>query len=128
MSKLRLFTSRFGAANEIIQSGAVPVRISIGHPRFRLPYQLVEKLPDLMPTRDMLEMAIEPYRSLFVSRLEKAGVESLRAQFEAIAKKHDNPSLVLLCFEDLRKPGQWCHRTMAARWLEHEGFDPIDEL
>jgi len=30
--------------------------------------------------------------------------------------------LVLLCWEDIRKPGEWCHRTMFAEWwAEHSG-------
>ncbi len=125
----RLFTARFGAQREIVASGAVPVRISIGFPRFRLSYQLTEKVPELMPTRAMLKMAIEPYRELYLARLEEVGTEKLRAIFAAIAERHPGATgLVLLCFEDIRKPGEWCHRTMAGLWLQEHGFGAFQEL
>ena len=27
--------------------------------------------------------------------------------------------VVLLCYEDLTKPGEWCHRRIVAEWFEH---------
>ena len=32
----------------------------------------------------------------------------------------DETTVVLLCFENLAKPGLWCHRTMFAEWWTGE--------
>ena len=37
-------------------------------------------------------------------------------------------TLVLLCYEDLRKPDQWCHRTLFAEWWQKMTGEVINEL
>lgn len=34
---------------------------------------------------------------------------------------------VLLCYEDLSKPGEWCHRRMVAAWLEEHNTCQVPE-
>jgi hypothetical protein len=35
---------------------------------------------------------------------------------------------VCLCFEDLTKPGLWCHRQIFARWWTEETGEAVPEL
>ena len=54
------------------------------------------------------------------SRLNQKGVQRILAQlqrFERIGK-----DVVLLCYEDIRKPDDWCHRrTFADWWMKQTG-------
>jgi hypothetical protein len=36
--------------------------------------------------------------------------------------------LVLLCHEDLTKPGAWCHRTILARWITDQLGESVEEV
>ena len=48
-------------------------------------------------------------------------------RFEEAADQ-EGKDLVLLCYEDVRNPEDWCHRTMFAQWYcEHTG-EIIEEL
>ena len=35
--------------------------------------------------------------------------------------------VVLLCFDRLDKPGEWCHRSMAVKWLSKHTGESIPE-
>ncbi len=35
---------------------------------------------------------------------------------------------MLLCFEDLRQPGVWCHRQIVAAWIEEHLGIKVPEL
>jgi hypothetical protein len=124
---LTLYTSRFGAKDLITASGLAPVRISIGHPRWKLGYELTGACKLLMPTRDMLKLDEPTYRALYLGMLEKAGVDAIAEDLARLCPA-GAPGLVLLCFEDLTKPGEWCHRRIFADfWLEKTG-EGVPEL
>ncbi len=102
-----------------------PGRISIarGTPRGISGYV---RYPALAPTYAMLTLP-EPkfrrfYHGLVLSRLEPARV---------LAELHElagDAEPVLLCFERLQTPGEWCHRRLAAEWLERSLGVDIPEL
>jgi hypothetical protein len=123
----RICTSRYANKAAIVASGLRPVRISIGAPRWPVGYEIVGSLPSLMPTRPMLKMEIGPYREMYLARLEAHGVEKIVAELEAL-QTPEAPGLVLLCFEDLAKPGEWCHRTMLAEYLRDRAGLEVSEL
>jgi len=45
-----------------------------------------------------------------------------------IAADHGADQLVLLCFEDLRTPGRFCHRRVFATWWEELKGQVVTEL
>jgi hypothetical protein len=100
----------------------VPVRTTVGTPRFPLRYELDEFVRQLAPWGLFgKELSDDEFTVLYRERLEKIGVDVLRAEFEAIAARNDGKRLVLLCFEDVLA-GQPCHRrTFAAWWAERTG-------
>ena len=46
----------------------------------------------------------------------------------AITEQSGDHRLVLLCFEDLSKPGEWCHRRIFADWWKDITGDHVREL
>ena len=105
------------------------VRITIGHPRFHLGYRLAGTIPELAPRRDMLGKAPAEFAALYTALLEeRGGVEQLTQRFAAVAAEARSAALVLLCFEDLRKPDVFCHRRVFAEWWEAQTGAVIEEI
>jgi hypothetical protein len=127
---VRIFTSRYQNGAGIAESGAVPVRITLFHPRFRLPYQLGGSILELAPTRE--EFGINPRREFtaaYVARLDGLGCKAVLGLLKNVSDANDGRDLVLLCFEDVRRRGEWCHRQVLAEWLESRcGLDDVPEL
>ena len=92
----------------------VPVQTSVGRPWFRLDYELHEQVRELMP-RGLLKLEGDVFRKAYIAQLDKLDLDALRAQFEAIQKRHDGKRPVLLCFEDVHA-GEFCHRRVFADW------------
>jgi hypothetical protein len=123
---VNLATSRYSNHELIIASGMRPIRTSIGFPRFKLKYELAGVIRALMPTRPMLKLPRPEYEALYLGKLDQVGIEELQRQFEELDP--DGKGLVLLCFEDLTKPGEWCHRRMFATWFEERTGQAVPEL
>ena len=117
-SALRLATSRYQAQELILASGLVPVRTSVGGPRFPLRYAPVY-LKELAPwgLRGIADHAA--FATSYRARLESFGVEMLTTRFAEISRAYNGRGLVLLCFEPA---GAFCHRRVFADWwLERTG-------
>ncbi len=105
----------------------VPVRITLGKPRFRLPYsyeevRLLAPTPAIFRLRDDAE-----FERAYLDHLDRIGVERLRGAFDAISDKHGGRRLVLLCYEDVLA-GQLCHRRMFARWWQEQTGQEVPEM
>jgi len=126
---MNLATSRYQAADLIRASGRAAVGITRGNPRWPLPYPLVTNLRQLAPTGDMLHMEDRfMFEEVYHDRLEHLGAGGVRKLLEGVAKQANNERLCLLCYEDLTKPGLWCHRRLFANWwLENTG-EVVPEL
>jgi hypothetical protein len=68
-----------------------------------------------------------PFQVHYMDRLDAKGSE-IAAELRQIADGHGNDPLVLLCWCDLSKAGGWCHRRMAAAWLEQHTGTTVPEL
>ena len=69
------------------------------------------------------------FSELYTALLEqRGGVEYFRQRFANVAHDALAGQLVLLCFEDIRKPGLFCHRRVFATWWEQETGEPVSEL
>ena len=51
-----------------------------------------------------------------------------RTEIRLIEKAPHGKELVLLCYEDVRVPGDWCHRTVFAEWWAEQTGELIEEL
>lgn len=106
------------------------VGISLGKPRFKLGYRIENQCYSLAPKGYMLRMDLESFKSAYFKKLEDIGTERIIGMvrlFENTATQKGR-ELVLLCFEDVRIPSDWCHRTVFAEWWEKQTGECIKEL
>ncbi|MBT2370320.1 DUF488 family protein [Streptomyces sp. ISL-10] len=122
---LTLFTNRFQAFQP---PQGVPVRITLGGVRFRLPYSLTHSVRELAPRRDYLSRPEPEFTTAYRADLDQLGPERIAARLREIAEAEKDHRLVLLCFEDLAKPGLWCHRRVFASWWKDRTGDEVREL
>jgi Protein of unknown function, DUF488 len=102
----------------------VPVRTSVGAPR-AFPAPLVE-WPVTYPV-GLLEVT-DPgeFRRRYRHRLHSKTPRIL-AELQELREGYDQP-IVLLCFEDLSKPGAWCHRALLGEWISQKTGEEVPEL
>ena len=126
---MAIWTSRY--SNKELQSDKYyPVGISIGQPRFRLGYTLREQCYSLAPKGYMLNMDLERFKTAYYEKLEGIGTEKIINMVNRLEEKaqSEGKELVLLCFEDVRVPEDWCHRTVFAEWWAENTGEIIEEL
>lgn len=122
-------TSRYGN-KRLREPGCYPVGISIGAPKFKLGYDLREQCYTLAPKGTMLHLDYDPYKEAYFNKLDALGAQkviNIVRRLESRAAQ-EGKTLVLLCFEDIRKPGEWCHRTLFAEWWKNQTGEEIEEL
>lgn len=76
----------------------------------------------LAPRQEMLRWPYARYRETYFNEILAAlDPHEVASHVTRLADGHP---AVLMCWEDLRKPGKWCHRRMVAEWLgEALGID-----
>jgi hypothetical protein len=106
------------------------VRISNGAPRWKLKYPLVHSIKELHPAwADVkAKMPSDQFEERYHAKLNEVGLDVIASRFRAVAVAENEPRLVLLCFDDLAKPGGSCHRTMFARWWTNLTGETVTEL
>lgn len=126
---MAIWISRY-SNKELQNDKYYPVGISIGQPKFRLGYALREQCYSLAPKGYMLNMDLERFKQAYYEKLEGIGVDKIISMVNRLDEKaqREGKELVLLCFEDVRVPGDWCHRTVFAEWWEHKTGGIIKEL
>lgn len=126
---MAIWTSRY-SNKELLVGSYYPVGISIGKPRFRLEYVLREQCYSLAPKGYMLNMDIDQFKQAYYEKLEEIGKEKIIDIVKKLDEKarNEGKELVLLCFEDVRVEGDWCHRTIFAEWWAENVGDVIEEL
>ncbi|MFB6643961.1 hypothetical protein ACFCYF_42790 [Streptomyces chartreusis] len=120
-----LFTCRYQGFEPAM---GVPVRITLSPPWWTLPYVLDHQVRELAPSRSYFGSARTEFETAYRAQLDERGVEALAARFQQIAVTGGDLRLVLLCFEDLTKPGEWCHRRMFASWWQEKTGAQVREL
>ena len=103
------------------------VQISIGDPKFAIPYRIDHELSILAPLPAIFrypDYAI--FETEYRKQLGATGVNRIQDELERVANL--NKITVLLCFEDIRKPDQWCHRRIFAKWWEEKTGQEVAEL
>lgn len=121
-----IYTSRF--QNPELKSGNYTVvGIVRGVPRFRLGYERAGNIIDIAPTRELFNVNDRAiFTPLYMKHLDEVGFEKISAQiyrYESFGK-----DVVLCCYEDVRIPGEWCHRLVFAEWWENKTGQAVSEL
>ncbi len=126
---MAIWTSRY-SNKELPNGNYYAVGISLGKPKFGINYAIRKQCYDLAPDRWMWGKELEEFKRMYFAKLDKMGVgrvENILRTLHTEAQAN-NQDLVLLCFEDVRDPEDWCHRTMLAEWAKNRiGLD-IQEL
>jgi hypothetical protein len=124
---MQLYTARY---QEFLPEWGIPVRSTAGAPRFHLNYQLAGWWRGVTPEREWLHLPFVDFRRLYRHKLHKQGLERLMDAAEGFVPAGEDPTharLVVLCYEDVRKCDQWCHRELMAEWFTEKGV-PVIEL
>ncbi len=120
-----LYVSRY--SNPILKSGDyIAVSISVGAPRWPLGYKINGELGMLKPFGLLQIEDKDTYHRGYMERLNKCGLDKIEAAVRPFFAS--GKDIVLLCYEDLRKEDQWCHRTMFAEWWLEQTGEIINEL
>lgn len=120
-----LYVSRF--SNPELRSGKyTTVRISLGSPKWPLGYKVNGEINDLMPYGLLNIQDPALYEQKYRARLLNIGVDRIWMQLERFEKQ--GKPVVLLCYEDVRDPSQWCHRSIFAKWWCEQTGEIIEEL
>lgn len=127
---MRLFTSRY-QNRAIAETDLVPVGITLGNPRFKLAFKVVENVKLLAPPRSMWGKSHDEFIKLYRECLSGFGLEKILSILKRISDEHGGRDLVLLCFEDVfcdDPTKNFCHRRVFAEWWEKETGDVVEEL
>ena len=131
---LNLHVSRY-SNKAIADSGLAPIRFTLGHPRWKLPYTIAGQIKILAPTKAEFALSSDhdAITAAYRGRLDTPNPADIAADIAAIiAATPGATGAVLLCYEDVRL-GDLCHRSLFANWWEattghvvHELHDPTE--
>ena len=122
---LTLFTNRFQA---FTPAQGVPVRITRGNPRWKLAYELAHQVHELAPGTSYFREPEPVFTAGYRADLDRIGAPKIAELLQTITTQAGDHRLVLLCFEDLSRPGEWCHRRIFADWWHERTGDLVREL
>jgi hypothetical protein len=107
-------------------SMGVPVRTTVGKPRWPLGYELKHEVRELAPY-GLMKLNGAEFEAAYRTKLERLDRAALMERFEAISAQERGRRLVLLCFEDVWA-GQACHRRTFAAWFEERTGQAVPEI
>ena len=121
-----IYTSRY--SNPELRTGNYTVvGITRGAPKFPLQYRLDGNIMYIAPPGYLFnEYDRARFTPSYFRHMDKTGV----AIIQQILRKYEakGKPVVLCCFEDVRKPGEWCHRLVFAEWWLSRTGEVIEEL
>jgi hypothetical protein len=109
----------------------LPIRITRGHPRWRLGYSLAGKVAELAPSAEEWAVTDDPggFVAAYQSRMDSLGVEWIANRLRFAFPEG---RLVLLCFEQVwgqaLPPELICHRRAFAEWWESRTGEEVPEV
>lgn len=127
MQKFELFTVNYPRFQPAM---GTPIQASNGRPRYALKYDLTLSCREVYPPWALVrgDHSEEHFRREYQAHLDTIGLDTFASRFRALATASGDERLVLLCFEDLSKPGWWCHRRHFADWWKRLTGEEVREL
>lgn len=123
--EMDVFTCRY---QEFRQGMGAPIRTTLGHPRFKLGYDLAGTLMEVAPSRAIFKLPNPQFVAGYEELCNAYGAERFWSLFQATSARLGGQDLVLLCFCDLTKADACCHRRCFADWFQRETEYEIKEL
>ena len=121
-----IYTSRY--SNPELRTGKYTVvGITRGAPKFALHYPLSGNIIEIAPPGWLFhENDRARFTPKYFSNMDSIGVQRI-SDILTMYEKRGKP-VVLCCYEDVRKPGEWCHRLVFAEWWLKRTGEIIEEL
>lgn len=121
----KLYVSRY--SNKCLaETNAVKVGISLGLPKFKKNYELAGSDFSLAPKRSMFNLAKPIFEERYRRQMDSLGVKRIKEELSRFGYgKVDE--MILLCYEDVTNPDEWCHRTVFAKWWEDNTGETVEE-
>ncbi len=121
-----IYTSKY--SNPELSSGKYTVvGITRGAPKFPLHYHLDGNIIEIAPPGYLFnEYDRKRFTGPYFKHMDKTGVDRIASILNRYAAK--GKDVVLCCFEDVRKPNEWCHRLVFAEWWLQRTGELIEEL
>ena len=121
-----IYTSRY--SNPELKTGNYTVvGITRGAPKFPLRYTLAGNIMEIAPPGYLFnEYNRERFTPPYFQHMDRVGtarIAQILQHYEDMGKP-----VVLCCYEDVRKPGEWCHRLVFAEWWLQRTGEMIEEL
>jgi hypothetical protein len=125
-SHLRIATASWPTAFVMVREGLdlVPVRTSRGVPKFWPAAEGFPYVAELAPDGWMLSLNVEQFRSAYLAKLDRIGLEAISDRLAAIETEQDS-TLMLCCFEAARAD---CHRGLFADWWQDRTGRVVPEV
>lgn len=122
----KIFTSRYSNP-ELVGDKYTVVGVTRTPPKFPLKYQLQGNIAEIAPPGWLFsETNVERFRTPYFRYLDKTGPFKIKRILENYLSY--GKDVVLCCYEDVRVPGEWCHRTAFAEWWKLQTGQEISEL
>lgn len=106
----------------------VVVRTSLGSPKFEMANPPAYVLSPMMPRFEMLKMERPEYELAYRRMLAGVGVAKFWEELNRLVLANPDKVVALCCYEDIRKPNEWCHRRIFAEWFAEQTGYEIPEL
>lgn len=116
--------------SEFDRTMGIPIRTTVGQAKW-FPHYPYGVWQNVTPDPWMLNMGYDQFNEKYRQKLDRIGFDTLLADAQALHEElapewmHDDrypDQLVVLCFDNLAKPGKWCHRTIFGTWMGEHGF------
>lgn len=122
----RLYTSRYNNKN-LANDEVVKIGITRGFPKFRLPYQLKTNIKSFGPPSYLFNTHDrEKFTPRYFDYMDSIGIDKVKEMLK-IYGYGTAKEMALLCYEDVREEGKWCHRLVFAEWWEVRTGEKIEE-
>lgn len=117
-----VWTSRY--CNPVLADDKyIKVGISLGDPKYELPYKMDDKIYSLAPSRAYMRSEKQEFIAQYTQDLEAVGIDRILERLFSLGI--EGREIVLLCFEDVSK--DFCHRTVLADWIYSKiGAKPLE--
>lgn len=125
MTAAMLFTGRYATVRAVPPGLIVPVRTSVGVPRFVPGARSFPAIEELMPYGLLKVTDLEEFTWRYRRRLDRHA-DAIDARLAELHRGHPGRPLVLCCFEDLRT--SWCHRRVWASWHAERTGVAVEEF
>lgn len=122
----KLYTSRF--TNKELETGNYTVvGVVRSMPKFRTNYTIAGNITQIAPPGYLWnENDRGRFKAPYFSHLEKSGYPVIGGFIKAYLDA--GKDVVLCCYEDVRKPDEWCHRLVFAEWWYEKTGQKVEEL